>query len=289
MWFWFALLTAAFSGLSVILNKKALYNVSAALVSWSLFVLPIPVLLVLVIKQGLPQINTMFYIGVIGSSIIFAVSKTISLHSLKNNLLSKLFPLTAFGTFFSYLFALVILSEKISPISFIGLFMILVGAYLLNVDRAKEHILLPLKLLVTHKESFVFIIAMIFTSLTGIFDKIGVINTFPSDALFVLLVEDILMAVLLTMYIFKKEKRWVKDLYTHFWLLVIGSFIYTFVSLFFLIGVSHGPVALVGGIKKLELLFVLAMSQFLFHDKPAKHIWLASAIMLIGVLLIKIG
>jgi len=289
MWFWFALLTAAFSGLSVILNKKALYNVSAALVSWSLFVLPIPVLLVLVIKQGLPQINTMFYIGVIGSSIIFAVSKTISLHSLKNNLLSKLFPLTAFGTFFSYLFALVILSEKISPISFIGLFMILVGAYLLNVDRAKEHILLPLKLLVTHKESFVFIIAMIFTSLTGIFDKIGVINTFPSDALFVLLVEDILMAVLLTMYIFKKEKRWVKDLYTHFWLLVIGSFIYTFVSLFFLIGVSHGPVALVGGIKKLELLFVLAMSQFLFHDKPAKHIWLASAIMLIGVFLIKIG
>lgn len=289
MWFWYAVLAGVFSAISVILNKRALHNVSAALVSWSLFVLPLPFLLIFVLQQGVPKINIMFFVGVITSCIIFAVTKTVSLHSIKNNFLSKIFPLTAFSVLFSYVFALIFLGEKINPIPLFGLFTIITGAYILNVERAKEDILLPLKLLVTHRESFIFILAMAFTSITGIFDKIGIINTNPNSALFVLLVEHILLMILLTAYLLKQEENWFHDLQKHFWTLVAGSIMYTGVALFFLEAITTGSVALVGGIKKLEILFVLALSLLFFKDKPEKHIWIGAIIMLIGVFLIKIG
>ncbi|MBI3366329.1 DMT family transporter [Candidatus Roizmanbacteria bacterium] len=289
MWFWFAVLTGVFSAVSVILNKRALYNVSAVLVSWTLFVLPLPFLFIIVLRKGIPQINTMFIIGVIVSSVIYAVTKTISLHSIKNNFLSKIFPLTAFGTLFSYIFALIFLGEKINPIPLFGLFMIIIGSYILNVDSAKENILLPLKLLVTHKESFMFILAMGFTSITGIFDKLGITNTTPNNAFFVLFIEDIILSVLLSIFLLKQEKNWFHDLRKHFWLLLVGSIIYTGVALFFLEGIITGKVALVGGIKKLEILFVLTLSYLFFKDKPSNQTWIGTIVMLIGVVLIKLG
>lgn len=289
MWFWFAALAAAFSGLSVILNKKALHNASAALVSWSLFALPLPYLVILILRQKIPQLNIMFFVGVITSSVIFAVTKTISLHSIKNNFLSKIYPLTAFGSLFSYIFALVFLGENINPIPLLGLFMIIIGAYILNVDSAKENIFLPLKLLITHRESFVYILAMFFTSICAVFDKVGVINTKPVDALFVLFSENLILAILLTIYILRQKNNWVHDLRKYFWVLIAGSTIYTITSLFFLEGVSTGAVALVGGIKKLEIFFVLLLSYFFFKERPQKHTWIGTIIMLVGVLMIKIG
>lgn len=289
MWFWFAVLSAAFSGVSVVLNKRALHNVSAALVSWTLFILPIPLLLIMVMREGIPQINIMFFIAVTASSIIFAVSKTIGLHSIKHNFLSKIYPLVSFGTFFSYIFALIFLGETIRPIPLFGLFMIIFGAYILNVDKAKEHILMPFKLLVTHKESFIFIIATFFTNLTGVLDKIGIKNTTPNSAVFVLFTENIILATLLTFYLLKKEKNWVNDFRKYFWILIIGSIIYIGVSLFFLKGIATGAIALVGGIKRLEILFVLILSFLFFNDKPAKHTWIGAVMMLVGVILAKLG
>ena len=221
MWFWYAVLSAAFSGVSVILNKKALQNVSAALVSWTLFILPIPLLLILVLIEGIPQLNAMFFVGVTISSIIFAISKTVSLNSIKNSFLSKIFPLISFGTFFQYLFALLFLGENVKPIPLLGLFMIMFGAYILNVDKAKEHFLMPFKLLVTHKESFVFILATLFTHLTGIIDKVAIKNTSPNSALFVLFIEDIILASVLSLYLFKQEKYRFRDLRKNFLLLTI--------------------------------------------------------------------
>lgn len=289
MWFWYGVLSGLFSALSVILNKKALGNVSAALVSWTLFVLPLPFLFVMVLREGIPSFNVMFFVGAVGSSVVYAVSKTISLQSIKNNLLSKLFPLSSFGTFFTYILGLLFLGEKITMLPLIGLIFIIIGAYLLNADRAKEHFLMPLKLLFTHKESFIFIIAMIGNSVAGIFDKVGVINTVPRSSTFVLFVEDIVLAILLTVYLLKNDHGWLNDFKKHFWVLAIGSFIYTLLALFFLMGIVTGAVVLVGGIKKLEILFVLILSYLFFHDKPLKYVWLGSIIMLAGVLLIKIG
>ena len=127
MWFWLAFGSAVLGAIDVILNKHSLNKVSAAVLTWSLFALNLPILIVIVLIEGLPSINQLFFLGVAGSSLTFVFAKTITNQTLKENLLSKVFPLTAFNGLFTYIFALIFLSESIRFIPVLGLFSIILG------------------------------------------------------------------------------------------------------------------------------------------------------------------
>lgn len=60
MWFWLAFISAVIGAVEVILNKKSLDKVSAPVLSWALFTLSIPPLLVVALKDGIPNINQIF-------------------------------------------------------------------------------------------------------------------------------------------------------------------------------------------------------------------------------------
>ncbi|MBI4226620.1 hypothetical protein HY612_05915 [Candidatus Roizmanbacteria bacterium] len=59
-------------------------------------------------------------------------------------------------------------------------------------------------------------------------------------------------------------------------------------ALIIFLGFISGPVALVHGVKKLEVIFVLALGYFLFGDKPTRGSWIAASVMIFGVVLIKL-
>ena len=52
---------------------------------------------------------------------------------------------------------------------------------------------------------------------------------------------------------------------------------------------TDGPVALVIGVKRLQIFFMLLMGYLFFKDKTTKHIWVATFIMVLGVLMIRLG
>jgi len=289
MWFWYALLSGLVSAVSVILNKKALKNINASLVSWALFAFSIPFLIYPAFKDGIPKVNNLFWIVITASVVSFAYAKTLSLKSLKGSLMSEVVPLIFFAVLFQYIYGLIFLSESLKIIPIIGLILIVVGGYTLKVEEAKEDFFKPFKLLATNKNSLMYLIAMIIMPLTTIFDKIGLKNIQPVNQSFLLLVEDILIVILLGIYMTGKDKNWVKELKTNFWTLSLNGIAYMALSLLFLYGITTGAVALVSGVKKLEVFFVLIFGWLLLGDKPKKGVWLGSLIMLFGVILIKIG
>ncbi|MEK7597515.1 MAG: EamA family transporter [Patescibacteria group bacterium] len=289
MWFWYALLSALVSAVSIILNKKALKNINASLVSWSLFSFSIPFLIYPALKDGWPKLNTIFLFATLASVITFTYAKTLSLRSLKNSLISEIIPLSFFGVFFQYIFGLIFLSESLGMLPLVGLFLIITGGYLLKVEEAKEDILKPFKLLITNKSSFFYMIAMIMMSLATVFDKTALINIEPVNQSFYLLIGNMITTLLLSIYLTKQDRNWIKDLKTNFWTLLLNGIAFTVLSLLFLYGITTGAVALVSGVKKLEVFFVLIIGWLLFGDKPKRGVWIGSLIMLIGVILIKLG
>jgi len=289
MWFWYAIFSALVSAISIILNKKALKNINASLVSWALFAFSIPFLIYPAFKDGIPKVNNLFWIVIAASVVSFAYAKTLSLKSLKGSLMSEVVPLIFFAVLFQYIYGLIFLSESLKIIPIIGLILIVVGGYTLKVEEAKEDFFKPFKLLATNKNSLMYLIAMIIMPLTTIFDKIGLKNIQPVNQSFLLLVEDILIVILLGIYMTGKDKNWVKELKTNFWTLSLNGIAYMALSLLFLYGITTGAVALVSGVKKLEVFFVLIFGWLLLGDKPKKGVWLGSLIMLFGVILIKIG
>lgn len=289
MWFWFAILSALVSAISVILNKKALKNINASLVSWSLFAFSIPFLIYPAFKDGWPKLNAIFWIAITASVVSFAYAKTLTLKSLKGSLMSEIVPLAFFMVLFNYLFGLIFLSESLRLIQIIGLIFIIIGGYFLKVEEAKEDILKPFKLLLTNKESRAYLLAMIIMPLTSIFDKYGLKNIQPVNQSFLLLLENFMTTVLIGFYMTKKDLNWIKDLKVNFKMLFINGLVYTGVAVLFLYGITTGAVALVSGVKKIEVFFVLILGWLLFGDKPKKGVWIGSLIMLIGVALIKLS
>lgn len=291
MWFWLSLLSALLGAVDIFLNKKSLNKVSAGVLSWALFTLPIPFLLIISFKQGIPSVNSVFWLAAIVSSLTFVFSKTIINEAFKQNLMSKILPLTAFSGVFTYFFGLVFLSESLRLLPVLGLLSILFGSYILNVDQAHEDILKPFKLLFLTKSSVIFLIALMVGALTAVADKTGLNNTNPQSPIFILLVTQIMMSVLATIYILSKERKtWVLQVKQNFWLLFLNSLVFMVVSfLVFAAYGTNGPVALVLGVKRLQIFFVLILGYLFLKDKPTKHSWIATAIMMLGVLMIKLG
>lgn len=289
MWFWLALGSSVFGAIDVILNKKALSKVSPVLLSWALFTLTIPILIPIAISQGLPSINSLFIIAVLGSSLTYVFSKTLLNYSLQQSLISKILPLTAFSGLFSYIFGVILLSETIRLIPVLGLCSIVIGSYILNADQAKEDLLKPFKLLFSSKNSILLLISIILAGLTVILDKIGLINTFPQNPTIVMLTEQIVMSLGLTAYLLKKQKDWVYDLKKNFKILFINSLVFLAIGFMIFYAYLDGPAALIIGIKRLQIFFILILGMILFKDKPTKHSWIASAVMVLGVLMIRLG
>jgi uncharacterized membrane protein len=278
------------SAVSIILNKRALKNINASLVSWSLFAFSIPFLIYPALKDGWPRLNTNFLVATLLSVVIFAYVKTLSLRSLKNSkLISEIVPLAFFSVFVQYILGLIFLDEKIMPLPFLGLILIIFGGYFLKIKEAKEDILKPFKIIFTNKDTFYYLMAMMIMPVTSLFDKIGLTNLSPVNQSFLLLWENFLTAILLAGYMSRKDRKWIIDLKSNFWLLFLNGFIYVLLSLFWLYAITTGALALVSGVKKLEILFVLFLGWILFKDRPKKEVWIGSLIMLLGVMLIKLG
>lgn len=290
MWFWLALGSAVFGAIEVILSKSLVSKVSPALLSWALFALTIPVLLLLSLLQGIPSLNLMFWAGVIGSSVAFVFARTIFHGALRDNLISQILPLTAFSGIFTYLFGLILLSEALRFIPVLGLFSIIFGSYILNVNQAKTDILKPFKLLFLTKKSLIFLLAIFLGSLTAILDKIGVVNTNPNNPAFVLFTEHIIMTGLMTAYLIKRENNtWINQLKHNFKALFITSSVILLIGLLAFYAYIDGPAALVMGIKRLQIFFILILSAIIFNDKPTRYSWIATFIMVAGVLMIRLG
>src|SRR5436309_1499135 len=106
MWFWLALVSAVLGAVDLTLSKKALKNVSPVALFWALNCFPLPFLFILVLKNGIPALNPIFWVAVIGSSITWAIGKSMFNTGLKNNFISKIIPLTSFSVIFTYIFGL---------------------------------------------------------------------------------------------------------------------------------------------------------------------------------------
>lgn len=289
MWFWYAIGSALTSAVSIILNKRALKNINSSLVSWALFAFSIPFLIYPAFKDGWPNVNLLFWLAVTASVITFAYAKTLALKSLKGSLMSEVVPLVFFAVFFQYIFALIFFSESIKLIQIIGLIFIVIGGYTLKIEEAREDFLRPFKLLFTNKNAFMYLFATFIMTVTTIFDKAGLLNVKPVNQSFLLLVQNVMTTVLIGVYLSKKNLNWIKDLKINFWTLFLNGIVYVLLNLFWLYGITTGAIALVSGIKKLEVFFVLIIGWLFLGDKPKKGVWLGCLIMLFGVILIKFG
>lgn len=288
MWFWWALTTAIISSISYVLSKYVVDKTSTLVTTWALFSLNIPILIGLVLFQNKVEINQWFWLGIIVSGGGFIGVKAVTMLAMKRSKISKIMPLNVVSVVLAYLTALIMLKETLGWKELLGLGLIIGGIYWINLEKAKESWLAPIKELKRHKASLMYLIAIMFAGAISSFDKLAIMNTNPHSPELVLLGENIIGSVLLGLMLIKRSGfGWLKEVGIAWKRLSLLSVIYLLSLLAVFHGFSNGPVALVLGIKKLQILFAMLWAWWFLKDKPKKEQLGGAIVMIVGAMLLK--
>jgi drug/metabolite transporter (DMT)-like permease len=289
-----ALASALFEGGSMIAEKKTLMREHAmefsAAMSICALLLVTPLWWLGDVKSlSLTAVGYIFIASLCSALTIYYIAK-----GLRHLAVSLATPFLAFGPLITAIFAFLFLGELITPIQWIGIIVILIGAYILQ-SHPHQHLLDPFKHLFISKYIKYIFVGMIFYALTGIMDKkivspvyqgglgVAVISYLPLLFFFMAVIFMVMMLIFHDG--FEGIGRGMKSNVS--WLLVIALLTIAYkATIIAAIAIPGVLLSLVIPIKKLSAIFSTIIGGELFHEDHVLKNSFASIIMIVGAVLI---
>src|SRR5439155_1432718 len=133
-----------------IVNKRLLADTPVAVVAWGVNALSLPILgFVALALYPVPVVDGIFWFGVLGSALLNLAATVASTRALKLGEASLVTPVLTFNPAFTLLIASVTIGEIPSAFGTLGVLLILVGGYVLNLHAVTAGWWRPLVVLVT--------------------------------------------------------------------------------------------------------------------------------------------
>jgi len=287
MWFFYALTFAITSSLGVIISKKILRETNEYLYLWlsGIFVLPIFFLTIVSFYQ-IPKFDEIFLRFVSISVALDVVAAVLAYKAIKSAEVSLVAPMSAFNPVFTALISFIFLSEKITFHGGIGILLICLGAYVLQISKLRNDWLDPVRGFMKNRAIQFSLLAYFIWSITPILQKAAILHTTPQVPAFVGFSGLLGMVTVLTFF----AARYFKD---------IGSTLKKNFILLFIVGVlgvignisafttfSLTNLGYATAVFKLSMIFTVILGWVFFKEKNIKDRIIGSSIMLTGVLLL---
>jgi drug/metabolite transporter (DMT)-like permease len=215
MWVVFALVAMALTSVLPICNKRLLRDTPPALVAWAINGASIPLLAggMLLYTQcsfqdfphtalsctlSLPQIDPVFVAALLGAAAFNWGATLLSTHALDRADASLVTPLLTFNPAFTVLVAWIVLGETPGLRESLGIVIILLGVYLLEVQDARTGLLAPLIILGNRSGAVMAILASGLWGTTTVLEKLAIEHVMPPNGPLVALISTALTVLLLT-------------------------------------------------------------------------------------------
>ena len=175
MGFILAFLTAVSESTKDYFSKKALTgDIDEYTSSFALRFFALPVLLVILFFTGIPEIAPKFWIALFVSGGLNVFATILFMKSIQNSDLSLVIPMINFTPLFLLLTSPIIVGEFPDIYGLIGILLIVVGTYVLNLQEKDKGILAPIKAIFKKKGPRLMLGVAFIWSITSNFDKWGV-------------------------------------------------------------------------------------------------------------------
>ncbi len=289
IWCVFAILSGFFVALSDALNKKYLssfghpYMVVARTLGSFPFLFPI--FLFLTYKyNGLSYFSLQFASTV---SILLTLEITATILYMKGIKLSPLsltLPFLSFTPVFIILTGYLILGEKISEKGALGIILVVMGSYCINLPALKDGFLSPVKAIKKEKGSLLLLQVAFIYSITSVLGKKGLLLTNPlwfASFYFSILgiVSTLSMKVLYRIKILPFIKTNLK------YILIVGL-TQALMCYFHMIALSQIQTAYMIALKRTSILFAVLLGYFMFKETYILVRLFAVLLMLFGIFVI---
>jgi len=286
IWFIFAFLSAFFDALKNVFSKINLKTIDEYIVAWSLRFFTLPFLIPLLYLIKIPPLKNQFWIALFIGGSLNVLTTILYMKSIKSSDLSLTIPMVTFTPLFLLITSPLIVGEFPNLLGIIGVLLIVLGSYLLNIKQTTKGYLAPFKALLKEKGPRIMLLVAFIWSITSNFDKIGVQSSSP--IFWVIAINTFVTLALFPIMLFKSQK-FLKKIFKNLKSLFSIGLFNGLTLIFQMVAINLTLVAYVISIKRSSAIISVLFGYLVFKEKEVKERLFATIIMLVGVLLIMLA
>jgi drug/metabolite transporter (DMT)-like permease len=285
-WLVLAILTAFFESLKDVFSKKSLNFLDEYLVACAGMLIAAISLLPILAVVGIPKLGPNFGMAIVIGGLLNVVAYTLYVKAIRIADLSLTSPLSTLTPLFLLITSPLIVREVPTLWDGVGVFLIVIGSYVLNLKSSANGFFSPLRSIFRNKGTRMMVVVAFIWSITSTFDKVGVMNSSPifwAIVLFAFIGLGILPLVLL------KSDNPMQGIRTH-WKLLLAAGLANGIGVGCqMVAVGMVAVTQVIAVKRLSALISVGFGYFMFGEKGIRERLLGAAIMVSGVVVMAIG
>jgi len=309
-----ALVATILTSFLPILNKRILRDARPALVAWVINAASLPILAAgtLLLTQcsfafqdkarpltcvaHLPHVDGIFVVALLASALLNWVATVLSTIALAQADASLVSPLLTFNPAFTLVIAWLALAETPGIRQAVGVAVILVGAYLLDVEEARTGLFAPMRTLFHRPGTLLALGASALWGSTTVLEKLAIDHLSPPSGPVVALSSTFLLVLLLTpgaLRSVRSDRSWhltrARDgLRLHARALSAAVILAGIAPLFGFTAIALGLVGYVTALFKLGAIFTILWAKLFLGEGRLKSRLLGAGVMLIGGLFIAV-
>ena len=285
-WLGLAILTAFFESLKDVFSKKSLKFLDEYLVACAGMAIAAISLLPILAIVGIPSLGPNFWMALTISGSLNVVAYTLYVKAIRLADLSLISPLSTLTPLFLLITSPLIVKEVPTIWDAVGVFLIVIGSYVLNLNASASGFFGPLRSIFRNKGTRMMVVVAFIWSITSTFDKVGVINSSPifwAIILFGSIALGILPLIIL------KSKNPIQGIRSH-WRLLLAAGLANGIGVGCqMVAVGMVAVTQVIAVKRMSGLVSVVFGHFLFGEKGIRERLLGASIMVTGVVVMTIG
>ncbi len=286
IWILLAFLTALFASLKNVFSKHGLKNVDEYVVSWAFRFFPTILLLPVFFLIGVPEIKPGFWLMLVIGVVFITTTTILLMKALKYSDISIVAPMTAFTPLFMLITSPLITKEFPSVYGLLGVLLIVIGSYVLNIKERKKSYFWPLKALIKEKGAQYMLIVAFIWSIGSNVDKIGVLNSSP---LFWVVATNGFAALILFPIMLKKSSVKIKSTFKFLKFFVGLGLLVVLGQIFQMTAITLTQVIYVITIKRTSIIMSVIFGYLIFKEKGFKERIFGSVLMLLGIVFITLA
>lgn len=283
VWFLFAILGALSDATYYASIKKLVKELDQYVLASGVFLSASVVLFLISYVVGLPAIGPGFYSAVLVTVILNIASAILYFKALKVTDLSLAMPMVAFTPVFLIFTSFVLLNEFPTLYGMAGIFLIVLGSYVLNTGKNKAGLLDPFKEIIRNKGILFMLFVAFLYSISSNFDKIVVLN---SDPVFGSSMVFLMLGLSFLFISFAKKREVVKAYRENAHKFILVGMVIAFVAIPINIAFTMAIVPYVISLKRLNILFSVLYGGLLFKEKDIAKRLFGALLMVVGTILI---
>ncbi|MBN2094486.1 MAG: DMT family transporter [Candidatus Aenigmarchaeota archaeon] len=281
--FIFAFLSTLMKSTGDVLNKKILKDSDEHVIGTGVvfcsFIAALPLLWI----QGIPEIGGAFWGALFLSAVLNVVTILLQMKALKCSDLSVVSPMQAFTPLFVLLLSAILLAEVPSLLGLVGVLLVIVGSYFLQLNNGSHGFLGPIRSLFSDRGAKMMLAVAFFWGIGTIIAKVGILNSSP-----------ILWSVCnlgliwagLALIMISRSRQNIGQLKQRAGFICIIGIVGALATVFQSFALEVVLASYVSSIRRFSIALNVVFGYFIFREKNIKARLLGTLIMLLGILFI---